>query len=128
MGIKQQQVGKSWEQEIMEYYHNKGYFTYKFPTEFNGTVCDILVSRNANCIYIEAKHTTTDKLYFKGCGIYKKKDELDHFIAHSNNNIYIYIKSDKLGTFWTTWIEAKAIFENKGYLDLEKDCYKMEMR
>ena len=74
-------------------------------------------------MYIEAKHTKTDKLYYKGCGIYKKRDELDNFVNKYNNNIYIMIKSDKLGIYWTTWVKARPIFEKKGYLDLKEDCY-----
>lgn len=123
MGKIQQQVGKKWEEEILEYYSNKNYFAYKFPTEFNGTICDIIVVKNGSCLFIEAKHTKSDKLYYKGCGIYKKRDEIDHFIKKYNCNIYIMIKSDKLGVYWTTWLKAKPIFEEKGYLDLEKDCY-----
>ena len=123
MGIKQYKVGKSWEEELMDYYNKRGFYTYKFPTDFNGTICDILVSKNGSCMYIEAKHTKTNKLYYKGCGIYKKRDELDNFVNKYNNNIYIMIKSDKLGVYWTTWLKAKPIFEEKGYLDLEKDCY-----
>lgn len=123
MGIKQYKVGKSWEEELMDYYGKRGYYTYKFPTDFNGTICDILVSKNGSCMYIEAKHTKTDKLYYKGCGIYKKRDELDNFVNKYNNNIYIMIKSDKLGVYWTTWVKARPIFEKKGYLDLKEDCY-----
>ena len=123
MGIKQYKVGKSWEEELMDYYNKRGFYTYKFPTDFNGTICDILVSKNGSCMYIEAKHTKTNKLYYKGCGIYKKRDELDNFVNKYNNNIYIMIKSDKLGVYWTTWLKAKPIFEEQGYLDLEKDCY-----
>ena len=127
MGVKQQNVGKDFEWEILNYYNKKGYFTYKFPTDFNGTVCDIVVARGGHCMFIECKHTTGDKLYYKGCGIHKKRDELDRFVKKSNNNIYIMIKSDKLGYFWTTWIKARPIFEEKGHLDLERDCYKGEL-
>ena len=123
MGIKQYKVGKTWEEELMDYYNKRGFYTYKFPTDFNGTICDILVSKNGSCMYIEAKHTKTNKLYYKGCGIYKKRDELDNFVNKYNNNIYIMIKSDKIGVYWTTWLKAKPIFEEQGYLDLEKDCY-----
>lgn len=123
MGMKQYKVGKTWEEELMDYYNKRGCYTYKFPTDFNGTICDILVSKNGSCMYIEAKHTKTNKLYYKGCGIYKKRDELDNFVNKYNNNIYIMIKSDKLGVYWTTWLKARPIFEEKGYLDLEKDCY-----
>ena len=127
MGLKQQQVGKSFEKDILEYYGKKGYFSYKFPTEFSGTICDIILIKNSSCMLIEAKHTTGDKLYYKGCGIYKKRDEIDNFVKRYNTNIYIMIKSDKLGTYWTTWLKAKPIFEDKGYLDIEKDCYKGSM-
>lgn len=127
MGLKQQKIGKNFEWKILEYYNKKGYFTYKFPTDFNGTVCDILVAKSGGCLFIEAKHTTNNKLYYKSCGIYKKRDELDRFVTRTNNNVYIMIHSDKLGFFWTTWIEAKPKFEDKGYLDLEKDCIKMRL-
>ena len=130
MGIKQQQVGKSFEQEILSYYRKKGYWSYKCPTEFNGTIFDIIVIRDSSCICIEAKHTTGEKLYYKGCGIYKKRDEIDNFVNKYNTNIYIMIKSDKIGVYWTTWLKARPIFEDKGYLDIQKDCFKgnMEVR
>ena len=127
MGLKQQRIGKSFEKEILDYYAKKGYFAYKFPTEFNGTICDILLIRNSACMLIECKHTTSDKLYYKGSGIYKKRDELQNFIQKYNTNIYIMIKSDKVGVYWTSWINAKPIFESQGYLDLEKDCFKGNM-
>lgn len=123
MGINQYKVGKSWEEQLMDYYNKRGFYTYKFITDFNGTICDILISKNGSCMYIEAKHTKTDKLYYKGCGIYKKRDELDNFVNKYNNNVYIMIKSDKLGVYWTTWVKARPIFEKKGYLDLKEDCY-----
>ena len=122
MGKKQYEVGKSWEQEIMEHYNKKGYYCYKFPTDFNGTICDILVSKNGACMFIEAKHITTDKLRYKSSGLYKKRDELNNFTS-KYNNVYIMIKSDKIGVYWTTWLKARPIFEEKGYLDLETDCY-----
>ena len=130
MGLKQQRVGKSFEKEILEYYGKRNYFSYKFPTEFNGTICDIILIKNSACMLIECKHTAGEKLYYKGCGIYKKRDEIDNFVKKYNTNIYIMIKSDKLGVFWTTWLKAKPIFEDKGYLDIEKDCFKgsMEVR
>ena len=89
MSIKQYEVGKSWEEELMDYYGKRGFYTYKFPTDFNGTICDIFISKNGGCMYIEAKHTKTNKLYYKGCGIYKKRDEIDNFVKKYNNNIYI---------------------------------------
>ena len=124
MGIKQQKVGKEWEQQIVEYYSKKGWFAYKFPTDFNGTVCDIVVCKSAACMFVEAKHITGDKLYYLSSGIKKKRDELDRFVSITNNNIYIMIKSDKKGYFWTTWLKAKPVFEEKGYLDVEKDCFR----
>ena len=130
MGLKQQQVGKFFEKEILEYYGKKQYFSYKFPTEFNGTICDILIARNGTCLFLECKHITGKKLYYKGSGIYKKRDEIDNFVQRYNCNIYIMIKSDELGVYWTSWINAKPTFEKQGYLDLEKDCFKgsMEVR
>lgn len=125
MGITQYKVGKSWEEELLNYYHNKNYWVYKIPTLNNGTVFDIIVVKGGSCLCIEAKHITGDKLYYKGCGIYKKRDELDRFVKKTNNNVYIMIKSDKVGYFWTTWLKAKPIFEEKGYLDLGKDCFKV---
>lgn len=127
MGITQQKVGKKWEQQVVDYYAKKGYFAYKFPTEFNGTICDILVAKNGSCMFIECKHITGEKIYYKGSGIYKKKDELDRFVEKTNNNVYIYIYSDEIGVFWNTWLRSKKTFEEKGYLELEKDCYKGEM-
>lgn len=130
MGITQQRVGKSFEKEVLEYYSKKGYWSYKIPTDFNGTICDIILVKNSAVMLVECKHTTSDKLYYKGSGIYKKRDELNNFVQKYNTNIYIMIKSDKVGTFWTSWINAKPIFEDKGYLDIEKDCFKgnMEVR
>lgn len=127
MGRIQQQVGKSFEKKILDYYAVKGYWSYKFPTEFGGTICDIIVAKDGGCLFIEAKHTTSTKLYYKGCGIYKKRDELDNFVKKYNCNIYIMIDSDKLGYFWTTWVRSKDTFEEQGYLDLEKDCFKASL-
>lgn len=123
MGIIQYKVGKTWEEILLDYYKKRGFFAYKFPTEYKGTICDIIVSKNGSCMFIEAKHVTGKKLYYKGCGIYKKKDEIDRFVNKTNNNVYIMIKSDKLGVYWTTWVRSKNIFEKKGYLDLETDCF-----
>lgn len=121
MGLKQQKVGKSWEEEIMETYFKKGYYVEKRPTQNTGTVYDILVSRSGGVMFIEAKHIVGDKLYYKGSGLYKKRDELDNFVKKTNNNIYIFIKSDVDGRFFTTWVNAKPIFEEKGYIE-KKDC------
>ena len=127
MGLVQQQVGKSFEKKILKVYADKGYWTYKFPTEFNGTICDIIVAKNGGVMFIECKHTKGTKLYYKGCGLYKKRDEIDNFVKKYNCNIYIMIKSDKLGCYWTTWVRSKDTFEKQGYLDLEKDCFKMSL-
>lgn len=123
MGITQYKVGKSWEEELMDYYHKRGFFTYKFPTEFNGTICDLIIARNGSCMFIECKHVKHKKLYYKANGLNKKRDELDNFVKKYNNNIYIMIKSDDLGIYWTTWLKSKPIFEEKGYLDLATDCF-----
>lgn len=123
MGLEQYEVGKKFEDEVLYYYDKRGYLAYKFPTEHNGTICDILVARSGSCMFIECKHTKGDKLYYKGSGIYKKRDELNHFVKRTNNNVYLYIKSDKVGYFWTTWVKAKEIFEEKGRLNLIEDCY-----
>lgn len=127
MGIKQQQVGKAWERRVVDYYSAKGWFAYKFPTDFNGTVCDIVICKNATCMFLECKHVTGDKLYYLSSGLKKKRDELDRFISKTNNNVYIMIKSDKVGYFWTTWLKAKPVFEEKGYLDLVKDCFSADL-
>ena len=71
---------------------------------------------------IECKHTDSDKLYYSGSGLLKKRDELDHFINKTQNNIYLYVNSEETGTWWTTWLKAKPIFEKKGYISKE-DCY-----
>ena len=123
MGLKQYSVGKQWEETLLDYYNKRGYFSYKFPTEFNGTICDILIAKNGTCMFIEAKHTKSEKLYYKSSGIYKKRDELDNFVNSTNNNVYIMIKSDKLGVYWTTWVRSRETFEKQGYLDLKKDCF-----
>lgn len=127
MGLKQQQIGKSFEKEILDYYASKKWWSFKTPTEFNGTICDIILAKNGAVMFVECKHTTNDKLYYKGCGIYKKRDELDNFVKKYNCNIYIIIDSDKLGYFWTTWVKSKETFEKQGYLDLEKDCFKADL-
>ena len=125
MGIKQYKIGKSWEQEVMEYYNKKGYYTYKFPTDFNGTICDILISKNSSAMFIECKHITKDKLSYKSSGLYKKRDELDNFVRKYGNDVWVMIKSDIVGNYWLTWSNAKPILEKQGYLDLKKDCIKM---
>lgn len=124
MGMKQYLVGKTFEEEVIDYYHKMNYFTYKIPTQISGTVFDIIAIRNGACLAIECKHVEGDKLSFKSSGLAKKKDELDHFIATCNTNVYIYVKSDKLGKiYWTTWKKSGKLLEDKGYLKLEEDCF-----
>lgn len=119
--LKQYQVGKKWEDEVIKMYSDRDYFVYKIPTMNNGTVFDIFVARKGSCMMIECKHTYSDKLYYVASGIYKKKDELDHFVDTTKNNVYIFVKSDRTGMWWTTWVKAKPIFEEKGCIDI-KDC------
>lgn len=127
MGIKQQKVGKSWEQEIINTYYDKGWQPFKIPTEIMGTCFDIILIKSSAVMCIEAKHIQGEKLYFKSSGLYKKQDEINHFIEHCNTNIYLFIKSDKTGYFWTTWLNAYPILKEKGYIDIN-DCIKMNMR
>ena len=120
--LKQYSVGKQWEDRIIKYYSDRGYFTYKIPTMNSGTVFDILAAKKGSVLMIECKHTDSDKLYYSGSGLLKKRDELDHFINKTQNNIYLYVNSEETGTWWTTWLKAKPIFEEKGYISKE-DCY-----
>ena len=124
--LKQYQVGKKWEEEVMEYYNRRDYFVYKIPTMNSGTVFDIIAVKKGAALMIECKHIDGEKLYYAGSGLLKKRDELNHFVQRTKNNIYIYVKSDKTGTWWTTWIKAQPIFEEKGYIDI-KDCYPCDL-
>lgn len=126
MGLKQQQIGKKFEHEIMDSYYKKGWQPFKIPTEIKGTCFDIIVIKNSRVMCIEAKHIQGKKLYFKGSGLFKKQDEINHFIKHCNTNIYIYVKSDVDGCFFTSWLEAYPKFKEKGYITVE-DCIKMEL-
>ena len=124
MGMKSYIVGKTFEEEILDYYNKMDYFTYKIPTQINGTVFDIIAIKNGQCLTIECKHVEGDKLNYKSSGIAKKKDELNHFVDTSNTNVYIYVKSDKLGKiYWTTWKRSGKLLEDRGYLKLEEDCF-----
>lgn len=128
MGMKSYVVGKTFEGEILDYYNDLGYFVYKMPTQIVGTVFDILAIKNSSCLAIECKHVEGDKLLYKSSGIAKKRDELNHFVDTCNTNVYIYIKSEKLGsTYWTTWARSGKLLETKGYLDLEQDCFKANL-
>lgn len=120
--LKQYLNGKSWEQEVIDYYSHKNYFVYKIPTENAGTVFDIIAIRKGASLMIECKHIEGDKLYFKGSGLQKKKDEINHFVDVTGNNLYLYVKSDTTGTWWTTWVRSKDKLESQGYLKKE-DCY-----
>lgn len=120
--LKQYNVGKQWEDEVIAYYSERDYFVYKIPTMNSGTVFDIIAIKKGSALMIECKHIDSDKLYYGSNGLLKKRDELDHFVNTTQNNIYIYVKSEKTGTWWTTWLKAKPIFENKGYI-CKEDCF-----
>lgn len=122
MGLKSQQVGKNWEQEIMDVYYKKGMQPIKLATEINGTCFDIVLIRNATVMCIEAKHITGDKLYFKSSGLEKKQDEINHFIKHCNTNVYVFVKSDKTGTWFQSWLNMYPILKQKGYVTKEDCC------
>lgn len=126
MGLKSQSVGKNWENQIIDWYYERGYQPFKIATELTGTCFDIIVIKNSSCICIEAKHIQGDKLYFKSSGLYKKQDEINHFIKHCNSNIYIYVKSDKTGYWWNSWINLYPILKERGYITID-DCVKMEI-
>lgn len=124
--LKQYVVGKAWEDKIIKYYSDRGYFTYKIPTMNSGTVFDIIAVRKGAALMIECKNIDDDKLYYGGSGLFKKRDELDHFVNTTGNNIYIYVNSKKTGTWWTTWVKAKPILESKGYID-KSDCFECDL-
>lgn len=125
MGMKQYKVGKSWEEEVMTYYGNHGFSTIKLSTDLDGTVFDIIAIKGNKAVCIECKHTTTEKLYFKSSGLEHKRDELNNFVANGNN-VIIYVKSDKTGTFIIDWLDAKKIFKEKGYI-VKEDCIKVTL-
>ena len=108
--------GKNWEDKILEYYNNKGYFTYKIPTLIGGTVFDIIAIHKGAVLCIECKHITGDKLYYESSGLKIKTNEIDHFINASKTNLYLYVYSDKKGIFWTTWVQARELLKKQGYL------------
>jgi len=120
-GIKSQRVGKTWEKELLDAYYKRGYQPFKIATEINGTCFDIIAIRNATVLCIEAKHITGDKLYFKSSGLAKKADEINHFIKHCNTNVYVYVKSDKTGKWFNSWLEIYPILKEKGYVTID-DC------
>lgn len=126
MGIKQYSVGKSWESEILDYYNKRNYFAYKIPTVNEGTVFDIIVIKKGGCMCIECKHIKGDKLYYKGSGLLKKTDEIEHFINTTGNNLYLYVKSDTDGCFWTTWVRSSELLKKQGYLST-KDMFKADL-
>lgn len=126
MSIKQYEVGKLWEETIIKYYQKKSYWVYKIPTLNNGTVFDIIAIKNGACLCIEAKHITGDKLYYKGSGLLKKTDEIEHFINTTGNNLYLYVKSDTDGCFWTTWVRSSELLKKQGYLST-KDMFKADL-
>lgn len=119
--LKQQELGKRWEETIINAYAERGYFAYKIPTMNSGTVFDILVAKRGGVLMIEAKHLDEEKLWYEKSGLKKKRDELDHFVNTTQNNVYIYVDSEITGRWWTTWVKAKPIFEKQGYIT-KKDC------
>lgn len=123
-GLTSQSVGKSWEQEILKAYYNRGWQGFKIATEISGTTFDIIVIKNSKAMCIEAKHIQGDKLYFKSSGLSKKEDELNHFIRHNNTNVYLFVKSDKTGKWFTSWLHAYPILKEKGYITKD-DCIKI---
>lgn len=125
-GKKSQAVGKDWEQEIIEAYYAKGMQPIKLATEINGTCFDIVLIRNATVMCIEAKHISGDKLYYKSSGLEKKSDEINHFIKHCNTNIYIFVKSDKTGTWFNSWLNVYPILKERGYITKE-DCIEVSI-
>lgn len=120
-GLKSQRVGKSWEQEIIHEYYKRGYQPFKLSTEIKGTCFDIIAIKNATVLCIEAKHITGDKLYFKSSGLEKKQDEINHFIKHCNTNVYVFVKSDKTGKWFDSWVRMYPKLKKKGYVSKE-DC------
>lgn len=120
-GLKSQSVGKKWEQELLDAYYKRGYQGFKIATEISGTCFDIILIKNATVMCIEAKHIQGDKLYFKGSGLSKKQDEINHFIKHCNTNVYVFVKSDKTGIWYSSWLQLYPIFKEKGYITKE-DC------
>lgn len=124
--LKSYTNGKNWEDEVIEYYNNRGYFVYKIPTMNGGTVFDIIAVRKGTALMIECKHIKGSKLYYKSSGLEKKTNEIDHFIGITGNNLYIYVKSDTDGVFWTTWANSSKLLKKQGYLHT-KDMIKADM-
>ena len=118
MGLKQYEVGKTWEEEVMEYYKQYGFNTIKLPTDIDGTVFDIIALKFNKAICIECKHIKGDKLYYESSGLKHKRDELDNFIVNGTN-VLIFVKSDKSGKFLIDWFEARNIFMERGYITKE---------
>lgn len=125
-GLKSQSVGKAWEQELISAYYGKGHQPFKLATEINGTCFDIISIKNSQVLCIEAKHITGDKLYFKGSGLSKKQDEINHFIKHCNTNVYIFVKSDVTGTWYNSWLNLYPIFKERGYI-CKEDCISFDI-
>ena len=92
-----------------------------------GTCFDIILIKSSAVMCIEAKHIQGEKLYFKSSGLYKKQDEINHFIKHCGTNIYIYVKSDKTGTWLSSWLELYPIFKERGYVT-KSDCIEFSIK
>lgn len=123
---KQYEKGKNWEEMVIDYYNERGYFTYKMPTMSKGTVFDIMAVKKGAALMIECKHIQGEKLYYKGSGLIKKRDEIENFIKRTGNNLYIYVMSEATGTWWTTWVQARELLEKRGYITKE-DCIKCDL-
>lgn len=122
----QYEIGKLWEDTVIDYYNSKGYFVHKIPTLNSGTVFDIIAIHNGAALCIECKHIRGGKLYYKGSGLGKKSDELDHFVNETGTNVYIYVYSDTDGAWWTTWKRSSELLKEKGYLE-KSDCFPCEI-
>lgn len=133
MGIKSYENGKSLEQKVMSMYRNKGYFTYKIPTMIEGTVFDILAIKNNGVICIECKHINGNVLSFHKSGLYKKKDELNHFVDTTNTSVYIFIECECDGEddiYLISWKylykcfeKADTIYVKRVAAKIDKVCY-----
>ena len=125
MGIESYEVGKSWEDQILDVYHKRGYATIKLGTEIDGTVADILCIKNNKVITIEAKHIKSSRLYYKASGLRRKRDELDNY-CDKGNSVLIFVKSDVDGQFLISWLKAKEIFNERKYITI-KDGIKIRI-
>lgn len=104
MGKIQQEVGKSFENEMLEILKDKGYWATKLKTGNNGTVFDILAVKNNRAIAIECKNVTHKNSLRFTKEIEKKYDELYNYFE-INNNLYLAIRFDD-GIYFRRWDAA----------------------